>query len=93
MPNGIQAAMVRGDIYSDQGCHLAPSCLNCPFPVCYLDDPKTVNLHVLRLSERELVEETESLPSAVAATRLGVSERTYFRMVRRVQEYFQGGAL
>ena len=42
MPNGIQAAMVRGDNHSDQGCHLAPSCLNCPFPVCYLDDPKAV---------------------------------------------------
>ena len=88
MPSEIQNAMVRGDNHSDQGCHLAPSCLNCPFPVCYLDDRKKVELHVLRLKERELVKEMESLPSAVAATRLGVSERTYFRMLRRVQEYF-----
>lgn len=21
--------------YQDNGCHLSPSCLNCPFPRCY----------------------------------------------------------
>ena len=26
------------DKYEDTGCHLAPSCLACPFPVCYLDE-------------------------------------------------------
>ena len=88
MDNRIQAVMKRGDIYTDNGCHLAPSCLNCPFPVCYLDDPITVNLHIVRLKERELVAETESMTSAVAARKLDVSERTYFRMVRRVQDYF-----
>jgi len=26
--------------YQDEGCELADSCLNCPFPVCVYDEPR-----------------------------------------------------
>lgn len=90
MPTEKQAAVVRGNIYSDQGCHLAPSCLNCPFPVCYLDDPKMVLLHMRRLREREQLAAMEFYTSAVAARQLSISERTYLRMRERVKDYFNG---
>lgn len=28
--------------YKDEGCDLAPSCLNCPFPACRYDMPKGI---------------------------------------------------
>ena len=86
----IQALMKRGDIYTDNGCHLAPSCLNCPFPVCYLDDPAAVNTHMQRVKEREQLAAMEFYNSVVAARKLGITERTYFRMRARVQAYFNG---
>ncbi len=26
--------------YQDEGCELAQSCLNCPFPSCIYDEPR-----------------------------------------------------
>ena len=86
----IQALMKRGDIYTDNGCHLAPSCLNCPFPVCYLDDAAAVNTHQRLLRERDELSAVEFYSPAVAARKLGVTERTLFRRRARVKDYFSG---
>jgi len=34
---------VTGFSYKDTGCQFAPACLNCPFSICYHDDPITFN--------------------------------------------------
>ena len=91
MSSNIQDAMVRGNIYIDNGCHLAPSCLECPFPVCYLDDALKVNLYVARLKEKEQVERTAAMSPQDAAKELGLSERTLFRVRRRVADYVNNG--
>ena len=85
MPSKNQAVM---DHYIDEGCHLAPSCLACPFPVCYLDDPQGVALHISRLKEREMVERTAKLGAEDAARELGVAVRTVWRYRQRVEAYF-----
>ena len=91
MPSKNQSAMIRGDNHSDQGCHLAPSCLACPFPVCYLDDPQGVALHMSRLKEREMVERAAKLSPEDTARELGVTVRSVWRYRRRVKAYFSEG--
>lgn len=56
------------DKYEDTGCHLAPSCLRCPFPVCYLDE-LTEKKHI----KPEDVQRTIHLPPRKAALELGLS--------------------
>lgn len=41
---------VFSDIYADHGCSVAPSCLNCPLPVCKYDAPRA-NRTVKRITQ------------------------------------------
>lgn len=93
MSTNLYASMVRTVTERDEGCNLAPSCLNCPFPVCYLDDPQVVRTHIRLLKQRDELEAVEFYRTAVAARKLGVTERTLFRRRARVKDYFNGEAL
>ena len=78
--------MKAGKNHSDQGCHLAPSCLNCPFPVCYLDDPRAVTSHLKLLQVQQLAD----LTLEDAAQTLGVTVRTVLRYRDQALTYFGG---
>src|SRR3989304_1304402 len=41
--------------YRDEGCDLADSCLNCPFPKCIYDEPGGKQRWLKRLRAREMV--------------------------------------
>ncbi len=72
--------------YRDEGCELAHSCLNCPFPRCLLDTPggpqhwrkEKRDTEIVRLfhQERRTVKEL--------AQRFGVSVRTVQRAIKVV---------
>ena len=76
--------------YRDEGCHLHPSCLECPLPHCVYDDPPEAGglrrrykwardqevLHLYRQGQQ----------AAGLAHRFGISERSVYRIVRRRPE-------
>ena len=41
--------------YRDEGCDLADSCLNCPFPRCIYDQPGGRQRWLKRLRDKEMV--------------------------------------
>ncbi|MFH1662314.1 MAG: hypothetical protein ABH934_00075 [Chloroflexota bacterium] len=41
--------------YKDEGCELAESCLNCPFPMCIYDEPGGKQRLLKRQRDREMV--------------------------------------
>jgi len=73
--------------YSDEGCELAPSCLNCPFPWCIKEEPwGKEKLLKRRRAERmlELKQEGKSLKEI--ARIFEVSTRTVQRALKVVRE-------
>jgi len=60
----------------NQGCHLAPSCLRCPFPVCRLEDSTLIK----PIQDRDLREciEAEGLTVNEAAAKFNITARTIF---------------
>ena len=70
--------------FRDEGCDVAPSCLNCPLPQCKYDDP--AGLHRQKRDGRN--EEIRSLrrqgksPSEIAQT-FGIAVRTVYRALKR----------
>ncbi len=41
-------------LYRDEGCELAPSCLNCPFPLCVYDDPVLARRYLINQRNRDM---------------------------------------
>ena len=72
--------------YPDEGCELANSCLNCPFPKCAYDQPGGRQRLRKRLRDREVVKLfAAGLEMAELAVRFGVSLRTIYRALRRAR--------
>lgn len=82
-PGRVDALPEHTD-YSDTGCDLYPSCLNCPLPRCRYEDPGGAaamlrvgrNASIVRLAQ----EDGMSVDELSAA--FGLSRRTIFRVLR-----------
>ena len=70
--------------YRDEGCELADSCLNCPFPSCIHDEPGGRQRWLKRLRAREIVRLFAVKGKGVKelAQMFGVSRRTVQRALK-----------
>lgn len=70
---------------ADTGCRYAPSCLDCPFPVCKEDDPGWFirNAKAIRREKMLTTIKAEGLSGIQAADRFGVSVRHIYRLKLR----------
>ena len=60
-PSGDGFHTLNSPIYSDSGCYLFTSCLNCPLPSCKDDlRPKDLRHHLLKLHHPSVITGTES---------------------------------
>lgn len=73
--------------YRDEGCELADSCLNCPFPQCLYEQPRGKQRWLKKARDREIVRLFQSKGKSVKelAQVFGVSERTIQRALKRSQ--------
>ncbi|MEX2599297.1 MAG: hypothetical protein WD533_06540 [Dehalococcoidia bacterium] len=71
-PDGIVQVM-------QDGCDVAPACLDCPLPVCKHDDKDWYIRWKSNRRYRRIVEDVRGLGPHEAARRLGISERTVHR--------------
>jgi len=71
--------------YSDEGCALSPSCLECPLPRCRHDEQPGGVRAATRLRDRALLQRRALSGSSVAelAASFGISKRTVQRIIRR----------
>ena len=73
-------ALVENAVYQDDGCDIAPKCLECPLPQCRYDLPQ--GAYTLKI-ERRIGEARDLLAAGRSvdevAEELGVSRRTIFR--------------
>ena len=70
--------------YRDEGCELAESCLDCPFPECIYDRRGGRQQWFKGLRDREMVRLfAEGKEVKELASRFGVSRRTVQRALRR----------
>ena len=67
--------------YKDEGCDLAISCLNCPFPVCVYEQPGGKQRWLKKLRDGEIIKlfTDEGRGIKELALRFGVSRRTVQR--------------
>lgn len=70
--------------YRDEGCELADSCLNCPFPSCIYDEPGGRQRWLKRFRAREMARLFTTKGKAVKelAVMFGVSQRTVQRALK-----------
>ena len=73
--------------YRDEGCDLADSCLNCPFPRCIYDQSGGKQRWLKRLRDREIVRmaSTEGKGVKELAMMFRLSQRTVQRALKRVK--------
>jgi len=70
--------------YSDDGCEAAPSCLNCPLPVCKYDDPGWTRRQDRGHRDDEIFRLRKAgIPVPELARQFKVSTRTVHRIVQR----------
>ncbi len=71
--------------YRDEGCEMAASCLECPFPQCLYDRPRGRHHWLKRIRDREIARffTNEGKEVRELATIFGVSQRTVQRALRR----------
>ena len=73
--------------YRDNGCELADSCLNCPFPECIYDEPGGKQYWLKGLRDREMVRLfNEGKRVKELASMFAVSQRTVQRALRKVNK-------
>ncbi len=74
--------------YRDNGCDLADSCLNCPFPKCIYDEHGGRRHWLKGLRDREMARlfNTEGKGIKELALIFGVSQRTVQRALKRSKE-------
>jgi len=67
--------------YRDEGCDMADSCLNCPFPQCIYEQPRGRQLWLKKQRDREMVRlfNSEGKEMKELALMFGVSQRTVQR--------------
>jgi hypothetical protein len=69
--------------YRDEGCELADSCLNCPFPRCLYDEPRGKQRWLKRIRDREISRLFENgSGTGELGILFGVSRRTIQRAVK-----------
>ena len=70
--------------YRDEGCDLAESCLNCPFPNCIYDELGGKQRWLKKLRAREMVRlfTTKGRGIKELASMFGVSSRTVQRALK-----------
>ena len=70
--------------YKDEGCELAESCLNCPFPSCIYDEPGGKQHLLKRQRDREIVRlfKKEGKGVKELAAIFGISQRTVQRALK-----------
>jgi len=68
-------------VYRDEGCELAPSCLNCPFPHCLEEDERGRGRLLRTLRARAMADLRSRKKKSLdyLARRFGVSKRTVQR--------------
>ncbi len=73
--------------YRDEGCAIAPSCLNCPLPVCIYDIPRGKQKHLKEIRDCEIrrLFLEEGKDAEQIAQLFGVSKRTVQRALRQQQ--------
>ncbi len=71
--------------YRDEGCELACSCLNCPFPGCIYDEPGGRQRWLKGQRDGQIVKlfSTNSKGVKELAVMFGISERTVQRALKR----------
>ncbi|AKG53015.1 hypothetical protein DGWBC_0328 [Dehalogenimonas sp. WBC-2] len=74
--------------YADEGCKLAESCLNCPFPMCYHDDPALFRRQQAERRNEEMFRLRQCGKSlADIAAALGLKRGT---VIRGIAQHAQG---
>ena len=74
--------------YRDDGCHVAPECLNCPLALCIYDDPA----ELVKTSRAYRDDRIFTLrKKGVSATEIARNLKLSYRTVQRVIQ--KGGAL
>lgn len=70
--------------YKDEGCELAESCLNCPFPRCIYDEPRGKQRLLKSHRDREVVRlfKKEGKGVRELAAIFGISQRTVQRALK-----------
>lgn len=70
--------------YKDEGCELAESCLNCPFPGCIYDEPRGKQRLLKSHRDREIVRlfKKEGKGVRELAQVFGISQRTVQRALK-----------
>ena len=70
--------------YRDEGCELAGSCLNCPFPQCIYDQPRGRQRWLKKLRAREMTRLFTAKGKGLEelAQMFGVSQRTVQRALK-----------
>ena len=76
--------------YRDEGCEMAPSCLNCPFPCCVEDIPRGKQQQRKELRNREIFRLFYTRGESIKqiARKLEVSERTVQRALKGMRATF-----
>ena len=72
--------------YHDTGCELAPRCLDCPLPRCRYDQPGGARRLLTESRDTEIARRraTERIPINALARQYGLSRRSVFRILRKV---------
>ena len=73
--------------YRDEGCDLAGSCLDCPFPGCIYDEPRGRQRWLKRLRDKDMTNlfTREGRGVKDLALLFGVSQRTVQRALGRMR--------
>ena len=77
--------------YKDEGCELAESCLNCPFPRCIYDEPRGKQ-HLLKgRRDREILRQFSKGGKGIKelALAFGISQRTVQRVLKNYRTTHQ----
>ncbi|MFQ6122767.1 MAG: hypothetical protein ACE5LA_06910 [Dehalococcoidales bacterium] len=88
--NGENFSRVEPDLppeychYRDEGCDLADSCLDCPFPQCIYEQPRGRQRWLKKLRDKEIARLFNSEGKGVKelASMFAVSQRTVQRALR-----------
>jgi hypothetical protein len=68
--------------YTDSGCSIHVSCLNCPLVRCRYDEPGGARKLLSEDRDRDILNlRSEGRPVSAIATRFGISRRTVFRVL------------
>lgn len=85
----------RGDLdfdYPDEGCHLAKSCLQCPFERCLEEEPGSSRQHHRAIRDARIWAHSRTGKGSLQiAAELGVSQRTIQRSLARERKPVYGG--